>query len=245
MDTTDPARLVAIGIDAADPQRMAEFWADALGWDIERRSGGLLDLVPDGGAPFRIEFEPSDAVKVAQNRIHFDLTTASLDDQADTVSRLLGRGGRHVDIGQSPDEAHVVLGDPEGNELCVIDPANRFLAGCGRLGAVNCDGKRTTGSFWSAVLGWPLVWDQDEETAIQAPDRTGPKITWSGPPLMPKPTRNRLRLHIAPPPGRTVAEETTRLLGLGAAPVGESADGEAWVELVDPDGNEFRVVAPG
>ena len=31
-----------------------------------------------------------------------------------------------------------------------------------------CDGSRAVGYFWSAALGWPLVWDQDGETAIRA-----------------------------------------------------------------------------
>ena len=83
--------------------------------------------------------------------------------------RALDLGGAHVDVGQSPDEDHVVLADPDGNELCVIPPDNQFLAGTGVVGAVNCDGTATLGRFWSAVLDWPLVWDQDEETAIQSP----------------------------------------------------------------------------
>ena len=71
-----------------------------------------------------------------------------------------------------------MLADPEGNELCIIEPGNSFLAGCGRLGSITCDGSREVGSFWSAALGWPLVWDQDGETAVRAPDGTGPFITW-------------------------------------------------------------------
>ena len=66
-----------------------------------------------------------------------------------------------------------MLADPEGNEFCIIEPDNSFLAGCPRLGAVKCDGAREPGYFWSEALGWPLVWDQDEETAIRAPDGTG------------------------------------------------------------------------
>jgi hypothetical protein len=42
------------------------------------------------------------------------------------------------------------------------------------------------------------VWDQDEETAIRAPDGIGPLITWGGPPLPPKLGKNRLYLKVAP-----------------------------------------------
>ncbi len=85
--------------------------------------------------------------------------------------RLIELGARHIDVGQRPDEQHVVLADPEGNELCVIEPDNSFLADCGRLGSITCDGSPETGYFWSHALGWPLVWDQDGETAIRAPGR--------------------------------------------------------------------------
>ena len=123
--------------------------------------------------------------------------TISMNDQRDLVARLVELGARHIDVGQGPDDAHVVLADPDGNELCVIAPGNNFLAGCGRLGAINCDGTKETGYFWSEALAWPLVWDQDEETAIRAPDGTGPLITWSGPPPSsedreePAPSRHR------------------------------------------------------
>ena len=140
--------------------------------------------------------------KVGKNRIHLDLTTTSLDDQRESVERLVELGARHIDIGQGPDDAHVVLADPEGNELCIIEPGNNFLASCGRLGSITCDGTQEVGYFWSEALGWPLVWDQDEETAIRAPDGTGPLITW-GPPLAPKVGKNRLHLDIARRPRRS------------------------------------------
>jgi hypothetical protein len=145
---------------------------------------------------------------VGKNRIHLDLTSTSLNDQEETVARLIERGARHVDVGQGPDDPHVVLADPEGNEFCVIEPGNNFLAGCGRLGSITCDGSRAAGYFWSAALRWPLVWDQDEETAIRAPDGTGPFITW-GPPVPQKIGKNRLHLDIAPPAhGDHLAEVT-------------------------------------
>jgi hypothetical protein len=68
----------------------------------------------------------------------------------------------------------------------------------GFIGALACDGSQEVGYFWSETLGWPLVWDQDQETAIRSP-HGGPKITWGGPPLMPRTGRDRLRFDVAPP----------------------------------------------
>jgi len=164
---------------------------------------------------FRIVFRPVPETKTGRNRIHLDLTTTSLDDQHESVSRLVESGARHIDIGQSPDEPHVVLADPESNEFCVIEPENSFLAGCGRVGALSCDGSRQVGYFWSNALGWPLVWDQDEETAIRAPDGTGPFITWGGGPPAPKIGKNRLHLDIAPTEHVDQHVEVDRLVSLG------------------------------
>ncbi len=242
------SRLVALCFDANDPLRLARFWAEALRWEVDSESrgeaGGEIGLLPTDGTRFRIVFRPVPNTKTLQNRIHLDLTTESVDDQLATVARLLERGGCHVDIGQRTDEGHVVLADPEGNELCVLEPGNSFLANAGRLGAINCDGTRRVGVFWSEALGWPLVWDQDEETAIRAPDLAGPLITWSGPPLMPKLGKNRLHLEVVPIGRTDQRTEVDRLVALGATRA-ELDPGEASrVFMADPDDNEFCVVDP-
>jgi len=237
------ARLVSLCLDANDPLCLARFWAEALGWEIDDE-GDEVGLVPTDGTRFGILFEPVTERKVGKNRVHLDLTTTSIEDQQETVARLVELGGHHIDIGQRPEEGHVVLADPEGNEFCVIEPGNTFLAGCGRLGAINCDGTRRVGYFWSEALGWPLVWDQDEETAIRAPDGTGPLITWSGPPLIPKMGKNRLHLDIAPPDHVDQRAEVDRLVALGATRIDIGQGDVTWVVMADPDDNEFCVLSP-
>ncbi len=238
-----PSRLVALRFDANDPLRLARFWASALHWETSDATHDAMELVPTDGNGFRVRFLAVPDKKAGKNRIHLDLTTTSIDDQMATVGRLVELGARHIDIGQGQDEPHVVLADPEGNEFCVIEPDNAFLADCGRLGSITCDGSREAGYFWSATLGWPLVWDQDEETAIRAPDGTGPFITW-GPPLSPKTTKNRLHLDIAPPAPADQGAEIDRLVSLGATRIdGDHGDVDRIV-MADPDGNEFCVLSP-
>jgi predicted enzyme related to lactoylglutathione lyase len=159
------------------------------------------------------------------------------------VARALELGGRHLDIGQDPDDGHVVLADPEGNEFCVIEPGNSFLADCGFLGELACDGSREVGHFWSAALGWPLVWDQDEETAIQSP-AGGTKIAWGGPPLRPRTGKDRQHFDLAPPAGGDQQAEVERLVALGATRVDSGQDGVSRVVMADPDGHEFCVLSP-
>jgi predicted enzyme related to lactoylglutathione lyase len=137
----------------------------------------------------------------------------------------------------------VVLADPEGNEFCVIEPGNKFLAGCGFIGAVNCDGSQEVGYFWSEALGWPLVWDQNQETAIQSP-HGGSKIAWGGPPVAAKTGKNRLHLDLAPDLDTDQRAEVDRLIALGATRIGIGQGEVSWVVMADPDGNEFCVLTP-
>lgn len=229
--------FAGIRLDARDAPRIAEFWAQVLAWRVESQAGGVQMVVPLDGTGYPLIVAPADNPKLGQNRIHFDLTSTSGAGMQDTISRALRLGGRHADVGQSPDERHTVLADPEDNEFCVIEPGSNFLADTGTVGAINCDGSQALGYFWSQALAWPLVWDQDEETAIQSP-AGGSKITWSGPPLMPRRGRDRLRFVLSADDRRAA---TAHLTSLGATPATES--GSAIATFVDPDGNEFDLGA--
>ena len=233
-------QLLALCVAANDPHRLARFWAGLLRWEPadDPRDGVTLDPGDDTG--FRLRFLPTEQPKTSQNRMHLDLTSTSLEDQQQTVARALELGGRHTDVGQLPEEGHVVLADPEGNEFCVIEPGNGFLSDCGFVGALACDGSQAVGHFWSEALGWPLVWDQDQETAIRSP-RGGPKVTWGGPPLMPRTRKDRLHLDLGA--DGDLQAEVGRLVRLGATrrPIGRGAVDR--VGMADPDGNEFWVHA--
>ena len=212
-----PVTFDTLVLDAHDPEGQARFWGGVLGW-----AGDGLTLVPPYHG-FRLRVQSSEEPKRGPNQLHLDLTSTSLEDQQATVERALGHGG---------------MADPEGNELCVIAPGNNFLAGCPDLGALSSDGTQAVGYFWSAALGWPLVWDQDGETAIQSPTGSS-KISWGGPPVEPTLGKNRFHLDLAVPADELVTE-TERLLALGASRIdlGQGDDVD-HVVLADPDGNEL------
>jgi len=237
------SRLEALVVEAHDPAALARFWAGLLGWaPVEDPVDGVA-LLPSDDTGFRLRFSASRRPKAGQNSAHVDLTSASSQAQAETVARALRLGARHVDVGQGPEDEHVVLADPEGNEFCVIEPGNAFLADCGAVGALACDGTQEVGYFWSRALGWPLVWDQDQETAIRSP-RGGPKITWGGPPQEAKDGKNRLHLDIAPAVDGDQRAEVDRLVGLGARRIDIGQGDVSWVVMADPGGNEFCVLTP-
>ncbi|MDT4922112.1 MAG: hypothetical protein QOI15_3014 [Pseudonocardiales bacterium] len=235
-------RLLALAFDARDPARLALFWAGLLGWELAHDPHGAA-ITPTDDTGFRLRFVATREPKTGQNQMHFDLTSTSLEVQQQTVDRALELGGWHIDVGQRPDEGHVVLADAEGNEFCVIEPGNNFLAECGFVGALAGDGSQEVGYFWSEALGWPLVWDQDQETAIRSP-HGGPKITWGGPPLKPKTGKYRLHFDLAPPPDGDQRAEVDRLLALGATRIDIGQGDVDWTVLADPDGHEFCVLTP-
>ncbi|MFB7589999.1 VOC family protein [Streptomyces sp. NPDC056169] len=237
------SHLHALSFDANDPALLARFWAGLLGWEVSAASDDGIVLLPNDDTGFRLRFLPTQEKKAVQNQLHFDMTSTSLDDQQQVVARALELGGRHLDIGQTGEEGHVVLADPEGNEFCVIEPGNTFLADCGFIGALSCDGTQEVGYFWSKALDWPLVWDQDQETAIRSP-HGGPKVTWGGPPLNPRHGRTRLRFDLAPPAHGDLRAEVDRLVSLGATRIDTDGNDTGGVALADPDGNEFRVLTP-
>jgi hypothetical protein len=227
-------RLEAVTFEVADAAAVADFWATLLDRKVVAEPGGAL--VPGDDTQVGLRFVTSDTIQIGPRRLHLHLTSSSLEDQQRTVETALRLGGRHVDVGQAPDDAFVVLADPGENELCVIEPGNDFLADTGYLGEVTCDGTRVVGLFWRDALDWSLVWDENQETSIQSP-LGGTKISWGGPPVEPKHGRNRQRFDLvaAEPIG-----ETERLVSLGATHHAGSEDG---IELTDPDGNEFGLHA--
>jgi predicted enzyme related to lactoylglutathione lyase len=237
-------QLLALCLDANDPLRLARFWGSLLGWQIADDAGdGGTALVPTDDTGFGLRLRPTREQKTGPNQIHFHLTSTSLEDQQQTVARSVGLGARHIDVGQRPEEGHVVLADPEGNEFCVIEPGNNFLAGCGFFAELACEGSREVGYFWSQALGWPLVWDQDQETAIRSP-HGGPKISWGGRPLLPKTGKYRLHFDLAPSAGGDQQAEVDRLGSLGATRIDIGQGDVSWVVMADPDGHGFCLLIP-
>ena len=206
-------RLEAVTFDVSDAPLVAAFWAGLLDREVLAEPGGIF--APGTNTQVGLRFVSSLAEQVGRPRLHLHVTSSSLEHQQRTIETALRLGARQLDVGQGPDVAFVVLADPGGNEFCVIEPGRNYFVGTGYLGEVTCDGTRDVGLFWRDALGWPLVWDQNEQTAVQSP-LGGTKIAWDlwdRPRVERKPggTRQRFDLVTADP-----AREAERLVSLGA-----------------------------
>lgn len=118
-----------LGCDAADPRRLAAFWASALsyvkepGFD-EPDNASIID--PDGVGP-AIGFLLVPEGKTSKNRMHIDIRVALDSHGEERANRLRTKASELVDAGATQvreefygdDLGHIVMLDPEGNEFCV------------------------------------------------------------------------------------------------------------------------------
>ena len=223
--------------------RLARFWAAALLWEIDDDTQDEIALVPTDGTRLPFLFLPVPEPKAGKNRLHLDLVSESPVHQSEMVDRLITLGAQHVDIGQG-DAPWVVMADPEGNEFCVVLRGD-FLATTDLIGAIVFEpADPVVGRFWSEAAGWPMVYDQDGDTAIRAPDGRGPFVTFGPPTGAVKTGKNRLHLDIAPPADGDQAAEVERLIALGARRVDIGQGDVSWVVMADPEGNEYCVLTP-
>ncbi|MGH8993915.1 MAG: VOC family protein [Acidimicrobiia bacterium] len=110
-------RVSGLAVDCRDAGRLAEFWCEALGYEMgPPEEYGISIFSGDGSGP-GIDLVVVGEDKVVKNRLHLDLRP---DDQDAEVERLLGLGARRLDVGQGDDGTWVVLADPEGNEFCIL-----------------------------------------------------------------------------------------------------------------------------
>ncbi len=125
---------IQVTFDCADPDRLARFWADALGYEVQSVAAEdqppMRAIVDPSGARPRILFIEVPEAKAVKNRVHLDVDVgggrgAPLAERRarvdTTAARLLGTGATRVRAVEMPktDEYWVVMQDPEGNEFCL------------------------------------------------------------------------------------------------------------------------------
>jgi Glyoxalase-like domain len=117
-------RITELVLDAHDPDLLARFWCEVLGYvELDRDADGAIEIGPAdagfGGPQPTIVLAPTDEPKTGKIRLHIDVNPTDRDQDAE-LERLLAAGARPADIGQTGNEPWHVLADPEGNEFCLL-----------------------------------------------------------------------------------------------------------------------------
>jgi catechol 2,3-dioxygenase-like lactoylglutathione lyase family enzyme len=115
-------RITELVLDCRDPERLAAFWCEVLGFSVLDREDGAVEIGPaegSGGLQPTLVFSPSDDPKLQKLRLHIDVNATDRDQDAELM-RLLAAGATRADVGQSGQESWHVLADPEGNEFCLL-----------------------------------------------------------------------------------------------------------------------------
>jgi hypothetical protein len=141
------ATAIQVVFDADDPDKIAHFWAEALGYVLQPppqgyeswqqllaemgvpesewdKASAVVD--PDGKGP-RLFFQKVPEPKSVKNRVHLDLNVAGRATPPDQrrpkvdaeVERLIAAGATKLYEQEEYGEYHVTMADPEGNEFCV------------------------------------------------------------------------------------------------------------------------------
>ena len=135
-----------ITFDCADPERVARFWCDVLGYvpppppegfgswtefdrtlPAEKRGAWFACTDPTGVGP-RLYFQRVPEAKVVKNRLHLDVRVGTGLVGAERVAaleaeceRLVALGGKRLYLlpADEDDESCLVMQDVEGNEFCL------------------------------------------------------------------------------------------------------------------------------
>jgi hypothetical protein len=137
---------IQVTYDCADPDALAKFWAQVLGYELQPAPEGYPDwpaFLRERGVPqeqwnsasaivdpdkkgARLYFQKVPEAKAGKNRVHLDVNVSAglpaeaRRDRVDAeVERVLGLGASRVQTFDDDNGYWVVMQDPEENEFCL------------------------------------------------------------------------------------------------------------------------------
>jgi predicted enzyme related to lactoylglutathione lyase len=110
-------RITCVTFDAAEPERVAAFWAAALGWESTVLGDGAV-CARSGVADLYLEFVPVPEGKEVKNRVHLGTEVDDLDAEIARLTALGATCAWEEDL-DDPGFRNAVMRDPEGNEFCI------------------------------------------------------------------------------------------------------------------------------
>jgi predicted enzyme related to lactoylglutathione lyase len=113
--------VTCVTFDCLDPERVARFWAEALGWRVSHVEADGARVDPPDGDMY-LEFVKVPEPKTVKNRLHLGTSTDAIDAEIERLHALGATIAWEEEF--APDVAgtgfrNVILRDPEGNEFCL------------------------------------------------------------------------------------------------------------------------------
>jgi len=132
-------------VDCASPHELADWWAEALGWQVEAQDEAFIRRMIDAGYATddettthrgalvwktgaainspdpdrpRVLFQWVPEGKTVKNRLHLDLRVGAERREAE-VARLVAAGATELHRASQGPHEWATLADPEGNEFCI------------------------------------------------------------------------------------------------------------------------------
>jgi hypothetical protein len=125
-------REFQVTFDCAEPERMARFWCEVLGYVVppspEEEAGSASACVDPSGVGPRLFFQRVPEGKVVKNRVHLDVRVGTglvgeerLATLEAECTRLVALGATRVRLllADEDNESCLVMQDVEGNEFCL------------------------------------------------------------------------------------------------------------------------------
>jgi hypothetical protein len=222
------ARWKDLCIDASDAHRVARFWGELLGLEIDLHVDGdaaLRGATPEETIWINTVPEP----RTVKQRVHLDIVVAS-------VEPVLELGASMVLPASESGFHWSVLADPEGGELCAFvreeSPASPTARLCEMIvDTADAASSHAQAMWWTEVWGGTVVDDEQGYSWIE--DIPGvPFDTIDFIPVPePKTVKNRIHWDIT-------CDDVPALVERGARILAEPTKATPWHVLADPEGNE-------
>ena len=225
-------------LDAAEPQRLGQFWAAALGLELRAcgdDSNGDQVLVGATDA-HTVWVNAVPEPKTVKHRLHLDVNTES-------VGRLVDLGATVLDADSFP---WTVMADPEGGEFCAFVREGRIgdrlyelaldvtspAADSADRGADPGAGAARLAVWWAEVLGGTAVDDERGFSYVEAiPAAPFESISFAPVPE-PKTAKNRIHPDVT-------TTDLDALVAAGARVLRPPDEMIRWTVMADRAGNEF------
>ena len=130
MSSVTQVRKIQVTFDCADPERVARFWCEVLGYVVPPDEEGepVSACVDPNGVGPRLYFQRVPEGKVVKNRVHIDVRVGTGLVGAERLAALEAESARlvalgavqlYVQLADEENESCITMQDVEGNEFCL------------------------------------------------------------------------------------------------------------------------------